>query len=214
MMNKKIWIGVVSVTLALGAMGGAATAASNTKTLIGKAEAKKIALKHVDGRIDGVDLERNQTGIFYEVEVERGAYQDEVDVHIDAYSGKLLGIYDSDDDDDDRRAAQATAPAGTASNAGTVNQPAASPSTSTGTTALKTAEQAGAIAVAKVGGTVVKVNRDRDDGRIIYEVDLRITGGKAEVEVDAATGKVLSVDKDYHDDDNDDDDDDDHYDED
>ncbi|WP_099519193.1 PepSY domain-containing protein [Paenibacillus sp. BIHB 4019] len=210
MMNKKIWIGVVSVTLALGAMGGAATAASNTKTLIGKAEAKKIALKHVEGRIDGVDLERNQTGIFYEVEVERGAYQNEVDVHIDAYSGKLLGIYDSDDDDDDRRAAQATAGAGTASNAGTVNQPAASPSTSTGTAALKTAEQAGAIAVAKVGGTVVKVERDREDGKIIYEVDLRITGGKAEVEVDAATGKVLSVDKDYHDDD--DYDDDDHYD--
>lgn len=214
MMNKKIWIGVVSVTLALGAMGGAATAASNTKTLIGKAEAKKVALKHVEGRIDGVDLERNQTGIFYEVEVERGAYKDEVDVHIDAYSGKLLGIYDSDDDDDDRRAAQATtAPAGTASNAGTVNQPAASPSTSTGTTVLKTAEQAGAIAVAKVGGTVVKVQRDRDDGRIIYEVDLRITGGKAEVEVDAATGKVLSVDKDY-DNDDDDYDDDDRYDED
>ncbi|MDL2263996.1 PepSY domain-containing protein [Synergistaceae bacterium OttesenSCG-928-I11] len=55
-----------------------------------------------------------------------------------------------------------------------------------------------AFAHAKVDGTKVyrlEVDMDRDDGRMIYEVDFKHDGWEYEYEIDATTGKVLYWDK-------------------
>ena len=55
--------------------------------------------------------------------------------------------------------------------------------------------QADAIAIAEkaVNGKVVEIEKDKDDGLIKYEVELKTDRGEAEVEIDASTGKVLDV---------------------
>lgn len=76
-----------------------------------------------------------------------------------------------------------------------------------------TKEQAAKLAQEAVkGGEVIRISTDRDDGVLEYEVKLKLARGYAEVEIAAATGKVLDID--YDDFDNDDDYDDDDFDDD
>jgi uncharacterized membrane protein YkoI len=50
------------------------------------------------------------------------------------------------------------------------------------------------IAQTAVPGEIIEVELDRDDGRLIYEVDvLTGTGRLRQVEIDARTGEVLEV---------------------
>lgn len=92
--------------------------------------------------------------------------------------------------------------------------PTASPAASTSTrasesTSVITAKQAGEIAAKHVQGTVVEIDRDKEWGKLYYEVELRVQDGEAEVKVDAQTGKVVNVEYDRDDNDDLDDDDDD-----
>lgn len=212
MMKKTMWVSALCGVIVLGgtytavsASGTAeksseqavtAAAAANTK-LIGKAKAKQIALGAQAGRVDSVELEREHGAVYYEVEIKQGL--EEYDVYIDAYTGTVLHVVN--DDLDDKNRSQTT----------TAKEPVPSSSPSSTTAAatsvkVTTKEQAGTIAANYTNGTVVKVEKDVDDGQVIYEVDLTIDGGKAEVEIAASTGKVISVDKDYYGHDEEDDD--------
>lgn len=66
-------------------------------------------------------------------------------------------------------------------------------------------EKAEEIAVKEAGGTVEKVEYDKDDHRENYEVELRSEDGNddTDVKIDAVTGEVISIDRDDDDDDND-----------
>ena len=69
------------------------------------------------------------------------------------------------------------------------------PSTSGGATI--TADRAKQIALAEVpGGTVFKCQLDRDDGRLVYEVEVYSGTTEYDFEIDAYTGDVLSRDMD------------------
>jgi uncharacterized membrane protein YkoI len=217
MKKRLVWVGVLSAAVLIGSAIGASAVKSISASgtdLIGREKAKAAALQVVDGKIEDIDLEREGGRVYYDVEIETKDRVD-YDVWIDAHSGAVLHSR-IDDDDDDRLAATA-APAATAKPAETNNSKAtaapsssAAASTVTGGSSIS-ADQAGKIAAADTGGKVVKVEKDRDDGSLVYEVKLSVTGGKAEVEVDASTGKITEIDNDRYDD-NDDDDDDDGYD--
>ncbi|SCY84456.1 Uncharacterized membrane protein YkoI [Paenibacillus polysaccharolyticus] len=217
MMNKhKLWIGSLSAAVLL---GGSAVAASgnmngqsasqvqsetiqsapasvtqstsanqnNTGKLLTVSQAKSIALKAVEGKVDDVDLERRNGQTFYEVEIDRKGNPD-VTVRLDAYTGKVLAVVNDDDydDDDDYR------------DNGTGNSSSASASNQV----KLTVAQASNIALKQVtGGKVTKVELDRDNGRYVYEIELRTAQGEADVDIDANTGKVLSFDQDFDDED-------------
>ncbi|WP_434748901.1 PepSY domain-containing protein [Paenibacillus amylolyticus] len=217
MMNKhKLWIGSLSAAVLL---GGSAVAASgningqpapqiqsgttqsapasvtqstsanqnNTGKLLTAAQAKSIALKAVEGKVDDVDLERRNGQTFYEVEIDRKGSPD-VTVRLDAYTGKVLAVINDDDhdDDDDYRD----------------NGKANSSSVSASNQVKLTVAQASNIALKQVtGGKVTKVELDRDNGRYVYEIELRTAQGEADVDIDANTGKVLSFDQDFDDED-------------
>ena len=66
---------------------------------------------------------------------------------------------------------------------------------------LITREEAIKIAEAEVDGKAYSFEKDEDDGRIEYEIELKTDRGEAEVEMDAASGKILEVDYDDLDDD-------------
>jgi len=217
MMNKhKLWIGSLSAAVLL---GGSAVAASgnmngqpapkvqsettqsapasvtqstsvnqnNTGKLLTVSQAKSIALKAVEGKVDDVDLERRNGQTFYEVEIDRKGKPD-VTVRLDAYTGKVLAVVNDDDydDDDDYR------------ENGTGNSSSASASNEV----KLTVAQASNIALKQVtGGKVTKVELDRDNGRYVYEIELKTAQGEADVDIDANTGKVLSFDQDFDDED-------------
>lgn len=190
-MKSKMWIGAIAGVMLLGgtAVVGAsgntntqnlASTNQTTQSYITIDQAKTAALKAANGRVDDVDLERDHGKVYYEVDIEQT--NGEVEVHVDALTGKVLSVLDKDKDDDDHDHSSSN---------GTVS-----------THVKITSEQASAIAAKQVsGGRVVKIELDEDDNRYIYEVDLRTTKGEAEVEVDANTGKVLSIDQDFDDED-------------
>lgn len=61
-------------------------------------------------------------------------------------------------------------------------------------------EKAKQIALSKVpGGTVVKVKLDKDDGIAVYEVEIIKGYYEYEIEIDARTGEILKIEKDYDD---------------
>lgn len=188
-MKQKLWIGTLGVVMLLGgtAVVGASGSTGGSNTLGTKAtsqgyitmeQAKTAALKEVKGHVDDIDLERKQDKVYYEVEIEQD--NGEVDVQVDALTGKVLAVLNKDkkDDDDDDRDDLNSSPAA-------VNI---------------TSDQASSIASKNVsGGKVVKVELDTDDNRYIYEVELRTSNGEADVDIDAVTGKVLSIDQDFDD---------------
>ncbi|WP_339306149.1 PepSY domain-containing protein [Paenibacillus sp. FSL L8-0435] len=207
MMNKhKLWIGSLSAAVLL---GGSAVAASgnvngqsvqttptsttqsvtqnqnSTGKMLNASQAKALALKAADGKVDDVDLERRNGQTFYEIEIDRKGNNDVV-VRLDAYTGKILAIVDDEDYDDDYQ--------------GTVTGNTSN--TSASKQVKLTASQASNIALKQVtGGKVTKVELDHDDGRYVYEIELRTAQGEADVDIDANTGKVLSFDQDFDDED-------------
>ncbi|MGI5998314.1 MAG: PepSY domain-containing protein [Lutispora sp.] len=51
------------------------------------------------------------------------------------------------------------------------------------------------IALRRVPGRVIKVELDYENGRLVYEIDIRTQTGIYEVHVDAITGRVLKVER-------------------
>ena len=200
MMKRKLWIGVLTTAIAVGSVYGVAsatgigagngnagttspltqgstTAVSSSQSYIGFAAAQQRALAEFDGRVESIELKQRRGSAYYEVDIEKGRV--ETEVKIDARTGKTLGIKkDKDDDDDDHKYDHKR---------------------------LIGAAAAAAAAQKHTGGSVKEVSLDHDDGRAVYEVELRTNRGETEVEIDAYTAKVLQAD---HDDDDDDDDDD------
>ena len=56
-----------------------------------------------------------------------------------------------------------------------------------------TINEALAIAQEAQAGTVEEIERDREAGVVVYEVEIATADGEVEVIIDAATGEVLSV---------------------
>ncbi|WNS41424.1 PepSY domain-containing protein [Paenibacillus sp. MMS20-IR301] len=201
MMKMKLWSTVTAAAVLLGGAygisgvqnadaaggagagtGSAASTASTSqgKTLIGAGKAEAYALKAAPGRVVSIDLEKKLSGTYYEVEIRSG--NKEIDVRVEAYSGKILSVRkETDDDDDDDHYSSSTA----ASQNGT----------------LISAAKAAEAAAASVKGTVTEVDLDRDDGSVIYEVKIRNGKVSTEVGVDAYTAKILYTDVDSDDDD-------------
>ena len=59
-----------------------------------------------------------------------------------------------------------------------------------------TPEQASAAALAKVPGTVKKVELENEDGNVVYGVEIKTANGESDVKIDAGDGRVLHVEKD------------------
>lgn len=69
-----------------------------------------------------------------------------------------------------------------------------------------TPEQARKIATDKVAGTIVEEELEREDGKLVYSIEIRDANQKIfDVEVDARTGAIVNVEEEFEDDEDDDD---------
>lgn len=145
---------------------------------IGEAKAKQIALSHAgikeaDTSYLWINRDYDDGRLEYEVEFLAGSK--EYDYDIDAADGSILS-FDSETEFAGKKASQNTVSA---------NQPSG--------TELSL-EQAKKIALAKVpgaGDSHIRIEKDREDGLLIYEGKIVYNGVEYEFEISAADGSVL-----------------------
>ena len=230
---KKI---VIGLTISAAVLGGfmiaqpltdSYAATKESKKMITEKEAKEIALQKVNGTITEYDFDRDKLHPHYEVEIQSN--NEEVDIEIDAVTGKAIIT--------ERKTIPANKPANTATNqtnetASTVQdkndgnkdgntassqQAATKPSApsqqqSPNTAVNQTNEAATQKSVISKGaaikiastvakGTVTKIELDSDhDVRTkTYELEFKDGQTEYDIEVDAYTGKILEVSQDIGD---------------
>ena len=177
---------------------------ASDKAYIGEADAKAAALAHA-----GVK-EGNITRYEVEMDYERGTMVYEIEFHhqgreydydIDAVTGEVLWS-ESERDDDYGPAQQSQGgseqpkeqPKEQKPSQQQESKPAASEDGYIGKEAAK------AAALAHAGLSESQVNRmkfelDREDGRVVYEIEFKSGGMEYEYEIDASSGAVLKYDK-------------------
>lgn len=182
-MKRKLIIGAISAVVILGgavAAGAAknefATVGSQKsvkdKEMITAVEAEKVAQAKVNGIVESVELESEFDNKYYEVEIEKENI--DYDIHVEAYTGKIISVKEERDDDRKEIVKE----------------------TETSNQNLLSREKAIEIAEKAVNGKVIEMDRDEENGRIIYEFELATSTGEAELKLDASTGKVLKVEHD------------------
>ena len=160
------------------------------------AEAIAVARAAVGGTLLEVEwsVERGRTVFEVTLRTEDGR---RVEVEVDAADGTVLEI-----EEQGGLAALAERAREEAGSALDVVRP-----DTTGTSGI-TAERAIAIATAEVGGRVLEVEREREDGVDVFGVELGQDDGRIlDVMIDAVSGAVLRIEEEWRDDDDDDRDD-------
>ena len=179
---------------------------ASAKSYIGKDAALSAALKAAGFTKDQVknieiELDYEHGVMVYEVEFDRG--YDEYSYDINAKTGKVVAydneingkdvefdsnpksnIDDDDDDDDDK---VVNVPAKDTSNKNVVGKDAAK------SAALKHA----GLTASQV--TELSAELDRENGKLVYEVEFKSAGYEYDYEIDAANGTVLKSDKELDD---------------
>ncbi len=172
------------------AQGGASGTTQPSADLIGEEKAKQIALDHAGVQESNATFIKNKLDYddgkpHYEIEFLCDGY--EYDYEIDATSGTILK------QEREKKAG-----------ASTTQQPAATPNTSTSDTAIG-ADRAKEIAFAhanvqEADVTGLKVELDRDDGVLHYDVDFDCNGYEYDYEIDATSGEIRKQNREWDDD--------------
>lgn len=160
---------------------------------LGEEEALALALKHAGIQADQaekvrVEADREDGRAVYEVEFVADGYEYEYEV--DAYTGEIV----KSEREKARPPRQSTArPKATA-------KPTAKDAAETinRDDALSAALKNAGISPDDAGQ--VKVEKDREDGRTVYEVEFKADGYEYEYEIDAATGTILKQERERDDD--------------
>lgn len=140
---------------------------SNKKTVIDSNRAIEIAKGAFAGQVTELELDEDDGRLIYEIELRTGT--EKAEIEIDAYTGEILVIEIEND------------------NSNKYKFKSQDDQTVIG------AEEAITIAKNKFDGRVTELQLDKEDGRLIYEIEL-ISGNKeAELEINAYTGEIISI---------------------
>ncbi len=179
-------------------------AALAAQAKITKAEAEKIALNRASGKVEDGELEMENGKLVYSFDI-RNAKGTITEVQVDAKDGKIVSVEEEtaemeaaekskekmerkekDDDDNETPAAKNARIAKLSAQASI------------------TMEQAKAIALQRIPGTVTDQDLEKERGVLQYSFDIKDATGKVfDVEIDAKTGKVLKAVEDKEDEDGD-----------
>ncbi|MCG1027307.1 PepSY domain-containing protein [Virgibacillus halodenitrificans] len=192
--------------------------ASQTEPKISTDDIKTMVADQYPGTITDIELEKNFDKIFYEVEVENE--NREYDLKLDANTGEVLKIREKDPSDKESVSEKKTeaSDGDKEKQESTKEQQHAQENKqahdskeqknddkqpvekeknkqSNGLIGMKKAEK---IALDAFAGTIVSMELDEDDDRMIYEIEIENGEDEADVDIDAYTGEVLglSIDRD------------------
>lgn len=135
------------------------------ETLLSLEEAKEKALTAFGGVVESIELERENGKMVYDIDIDNG--REDVDLDMDAVTGEVLRSK-TDWDDDDRNVYR-------------------------NSDDLLTQQEALDIATAEFNGKLKEIELDDDNGRMIYEIELKNGDQEAEFDIDAETGDILEM---------------------
>lgn len=201
--RKSVMVGIgIAVVLvlagvsvyALSSGGDGSRPANDGSAAVTKAEAEEIALEQVSGaakeNITKSEMDRDDGGIDYDIEIVYDGY--EYDFEISAADGRILDqsrepadYHDSNDGE-----VQGTAEEGIYEENHHEDSHNSNDSISK--------SKAESIALGQVKGAdrgdIIKSEKDYDDGRMEYDIEILHGGYEYEFEIDGATGEILSKD--------------------
>ncbi|QGH36541.1 hypothetical protein GI584_21900 [Gracilibacillus salitolerans] len=144
---------------------------NQASSLLSIEEAKTIATEMYSGTVKGIELDEDDGNYNYELEII--TEKAEVELEINAKSGEIVYI---SVDEDEAEAKQKRSSDNMKSKIST--------------------DEARSIALDKYSGTIKELELDEDDGRHIYEIEIRTDKGEVELEIDARTGEIHKLDYD------------------
>lgn len=170
---------------------------SSTTSFIEEDAIKKAVQKYVpNGIITDVDLEKSVNGAVFEIEIHKDTLQ--YDLILNASTGEKISLtshidnWDTDSYDFDWDW-EHDAWQGSHNNNHTNSNTSANNS-------IISVEKAKQIALDKAPGAIVKkIELDTDDGKTVYEGELRKENWEYEFKIDASTGTILEWDSDFDD---------------
>lgn len=165
------------------ATSSVSSAAASEET-IGEEKAKSLALTHAgrkEGEVSNLSVKLDRDDGRYEYDVKFTYENTKYEYEIDAVSGE---IYKAQKDEKK-----------TSSNTSSSESSTSSGSSSAGSSSDIGKDKAKAIALDHAGaksGDVSRfeIERDKEDGVVVYEIEFRCDGMEYEYEIDAATGKI------------------------
>lgn len=169
-----------------GSTGTGSSASGNTDagtSEIGIEKAKSIALGKAQGNnaeIIKIELDRDDGKLYYEGEMRDSQY--EYDFEIDAYTGTVVK-WETEALRGSSSGGASNSSSGSTSNAGSANS-----------TDYIGVEAAKSIVLGKAegsGAVIIEISLDRDDGRTLYEGEMRDSQYEYDFEIDAYTGVVV-----------------------
>jgi uncharacterized membrane protein YkoI len=172
---KKRWMlipamaGVVAIGGVAMADDSAPSVSKQADKMISLQEAKQVATQKVKGGYV-TEIELDQDDGRYHFDIDLKDNKNEYDLEVDAFTGEIIKF--EKEVEKDRTQAKSGK--------------------------LLTKEEAIAIAKKQAAGTVKEIELDDDDGRKVYEIEIKDNEFKYEIELDAVTGKVLEFEKDRY----------------
>lgn len=208
--NRNITISI-TIIAAL-ALGGAVVAKNNIsgaqslsrQTKITMAQARKTALERASGKIESEELEKENGKTVYSFDI-RNAKGTITEVQVDAYTGAVISVEEEDAGKEAAEKRQDKKQSGKKDEDDDESPEVKKANMAKYARQAKiTMEQARAIALKRVPGTITEEDLEKENGRLQYSFDIKDANGKVfDVEIDAKTGKVLKAVEDKEDEDND-----------
>ena len=137
---------------------------------ISKEQAKTIALSVAKGTIGEIEEKTAKGVTYYQVEIEDDTM--ETEIKINKYSGAILKVTKEEKDEEEEEI---------------------DPATLQTMSGVLTEEQAKAIALEHIEGTITGFEVERENGRLVYGVEMTAQGDVVEIEIDGETGEILEV---------------------
>lgn len=180
-MKKGMIIGTLAgaAILGFGVYQSSASEAIEYDPKLSHDEVKEIIEIEYPGNITEFELDTEDGRVIYEIEIKDENVKYDLDV--DANTGEVIKV-------DEKKYKQ------NKKNTDEVTE------TETKLEDIISVEEAEAIAQKEFSGTVTQLELDKDDGRYVYEIELRNGNQEAEMDIDAKTGEILELELEYEDD--------------
>jgi len=191
-MKKKlgITIGALAGTAIIGWFGMQQTDAAQVEPKLSEEDVQQMVTDQYEGTITELELDKEWGKAVYEVEVHANGM--EYDLKLDADTGEVIVEDQEKANHDDKVHPQESQSAAESNNKGSDGKGNSGAD-------LINIERVKEIALNEFDGTITDLELDDDDGRFIYEIEVRNGEKEAEFEIDAQTEEILELDIDDED---------------